>query len=130
MQLGHVFVARGDHAKAREAFSRALALAPQHTDAMFGLARAMQIGGDFAQGADTFRRLLAIEPGDAASRIGLGVCLLELGQFDAGIDSLRMAAQTGPKMYGEALTALVSSGHGRFWLHPSDAERHLQAKKT
>jgi tetratricopeptide (TPR) repeat protein len=128
LELGRVHTARNDQASARLALSRVLELVPRHTDAIFALARVLQSSGEFAQAADMFRRLLEIEPGDAASCIGLGMCLIELGLKDEGMASIRQAAQSSPKMFGEALTALTACGHGTFWLRPIDATRYLSGK--
>jgi tetratricopeptide (TPR) repeat protein len=126
IQLGFIHYRRGDNGKARELITRGLATAPNDVDGLYLLARLLQSQCEYAQAAQTYRRLLALAPHDAAARIGLGVCLLELGQADAAFDSLRSAARTNEKMFGDTLTALSASGHGRFWLKPSDAARRLK----
>lgn len=126
--LGDILVNRGDHTGGRAAYSQALMHAPRNVDALWGLARALEAEGDFTQAAETFRRMLAVVPADAAAHIGLGACLLELGQSDAAFESFRIAARSGDKMYGEALTAVVTSRRGRLWLRPSKARRFLREK--
>ena len=126
--LGDILASRDDRAGARAAYSQALTHAPRNVDALWGLARVLEAEGDFAQAAETFRRVLAVVPADAAARVGLGACLLELGQSDAAFDSFRVAARSGDKIYGEALTAVVTSRRGRLWLRPSEAKRFLREK--
>jgi hypothetical protein len=60
------------------------------------------------------------------ARLDLGHCLLELGRFDEAVACLRGMVAASPKLYGKALTALVSAGHGRFWLRPSAAAAFLK----
>jgi tetratricopeptide (TPR) repeat protein len=130
LQLGSILAERNDRAGARALFAQALACAPERADAMHTLAHAMQTDGDFAEAAEMFRRLLRNRPDDAQARIGLGVCLLELGQQEQALNSFRTAMRAGPRMYGQAVAALASSGHGRFWLRPSDAQRFMRDEKA
>jgi cytochrome c-type biogenesis protein CcmH/NrfG len=127
--LGDILVNHGDRAGARAAYGQAITHAPRNVDALWGLARALEADGDFAQAAEIFRRMLAVVPADAPASIGLGACLLELGQPDAAFETFRMAARSGDKMYGEVLTAVVTSQRGRLWLRPSEAKRFLREKQ-
>ncbi len=126
VQLGFLHSGRNEHAKARAAFTHALASAPRHVDALYGLARAVQAERDYAQAVEIYRRLLTVQPNEAAAHIGLGVCLLERGDKDAALKALGTAVRIAPRMQGQALTALTASGRGRFWLRVSDAERALK----
>jgi Flp pilus assembly protein TadD len=128
IQLGFIHHQRGDDAKARELIARGIPLAAPDPDALFMLARLTQNECNFAGAAELYKRLLALTPNDAAARIGLGACLLELKQDEAALREIGAAASTGEKMFGESLSALVSSGRGRFWLRPSLAAKAL--KKT
>ena len=130
MQLGRLYAAQGKTAQARDAFTRTVALAPANRDALVALARAFQAERDFARAAETYRRLLAATPKDAPAQIGLGICLIELGRAEEGFDQLRAASGSGPKMFGEAVSALVDAGRGRFWLRPSEAARALRGEKN
>ena len=123
--LGDLLTNRGDHAGARTAYTQALAKAPRHVDALWGLARAHEALGAFAQAAEAFRRMLAIAPDEQAARVGLGVCLLEIGQPDEALELFRAASRNGDKMYGESLIALAKASRGRFWLRPNAAKRVL-----
>ena len=105
------------------AFVRALEIAPQSADALFGIAKASQSVGETASAADFYRRCLLFTPDDAACWLNLGQCFLQLGQIEAGYDCFRTAARGDPKRYGKALTSFAASGHGRLWLKPSAAAR-------
>jgi tetratricopeptide (TPR) repeat protein len=130
IQLGYVLLDRRSFAEAKAAFARALAIAPNSWDALFGIAKAHQEVGESQPAADYFRRCLMSAPDDAGTWLNLGHCLLELGQVEAGYDCFRAAARGDPKRYGNALTSLASSGHGRFWLKPSAAARYFRRKES
>jgi Flp pilus assembly protein TadD len=128
VQLGYLYAARNEPADARAAFTQALRVAPRHPDALFGLALATQRDGAYAEAAEIFQRMLAVKPDEPAARIGFGACLMELGQTEAAFASFRMAEQSAPHMLGQMLTALASSGRGRFWLKRSDALRAIKGE--
>jgi Flp pilus assembly protein TadD len=125
VQLGFACLTLNDRGNARDAFAQALAINPAHPDAVKGLTSVTMHEGDYAQAAELFKRAIADDPDDAAARIGLGNCLLELGQQDAGYACLRGAVGKGASLQ-QALKAVVSSGHGRFWLRPSRAAAFLK----
>jgi tetratricopeptide (TPR) repeat protein len=125
--LGGILLDRGDRANAKVAFARALANAPQHTGALYGIGATLMDDGEFARAAERFRQALARDAAYVQARIGLGTCLLELGQRGEALAHLRAAAKAGPQFYSKALRAIVSSGHGQFWLKPSAAAEFLQA---
>lgn len=127
IQLGFVCEAANNRAGAAEAFARALAINPVHSDAVKGLTSVLMHGGDYAQAAELFKRAIAANPDDAAARIGLGNCLLELGQEDAAYACLRAGVGKGASL-SRALKAILSSGHGRFWLRPSRAAAFLMSE--
>jgi tetratricopeptide (TPR) repeat protein len=129
IQLGHAYYARDDRANTRKFFTQALSLSPSHPEAMSGLAMVLMDQRDFTQAAELYRRVLAVNPADATARIGLGNCLLGLGQADDAYASLRAATASAPQLYAKALRVAVSSGHGRFWLRPSAAEKFFKAEK-
>jgi Tfp pilus assembly protein PilF len=128
IQLGYILLHRRDCAAAKSAFERALAIAPNSAEALFGLAKAHQEIGENDSAIGYFRRYLMLRPGDANAWLALGHCLLELGERDAGYDCFRAVARSNPERYGEALGAFVSSGRGRFWLRPSAAANFLRRK--
>lgn len=129
IQLGYVFLQRKNYAAAKVALARALNIVPGSAEALFGMAKAHRDLGENEPAADYFRRYLVTMPGDQSAWMHLGHCLLELGQLDAGYACFRTAAQGGPKSYGGALTSLVASGRGRFWIRPSAAAQFLRARR-
>jgi Flp pilus assembly protein TadD len=129
IQLGNVLTRRGQRSRAKAAFTRALSVAPDSVEALHGLGMAHSEDGQYGPAADCFRRCLISRPQDESLWLNLGQCLLAMGQREAGYDCFRNAARTPSGGVGKALTALVKSGRGRFWLRPSDAARFLSTKK-
>jgi tetratricopeptide (TPR) repeat protein len=130
VQLGYALLRRKSHAEARIAFGRALANSAGAPEALFGLAKAHQAEGDKAAAAGYFQQCLMSRPNDTDMWLQLGYCLLELGDRAAGYECFRTATRGDPQNYGNALAALVKSGHGRFWLKPSGAAQYLQGAKS
>jgi tetratricopeptide (TPR) repeat protein len=130
IELGQVLLARKKPADARIAFARALSISPDAPEALFGMARACQDGGAHREAAAHFRRYLVARPDDRNAWSGLGHSLLEIGERDAGYDCFRTAARGDPQHAGRALSSLVKSAHGRFWLKPSAATQFLQGAKS
>jgi tetratricopeptide (TPR) repeat protein len=129
VQLGYVLLWRKRYAEAKTAFGRALANSAGSPEALFGLAKAHQAVGDNAAAAGYFRQCLMSQPNDADMWLQLGYCLLELGDREAGLECFRTATRSDPQNYGNALSALVKSGRGRFWLKPSGAAQYFQGVK-
>jgi len=125
-KLGQIFLLRRDYGKAKSAFIRALQLAPDNPEALWGLGKAHQGLGENREAADYFRRCLAQAPGDIGTLLNLGHSLLEIGDTEAGYDCFRKAARHDQKGYAGALATLVKSGRGRFWLKPSQASKFLR----
>jgi Flp pilus assembly protein TadD len=123
--LGVIHQGRRDRAKAKAAFAQALAIAPDHPGAHFGMGTAMVDDAEYAQAAEHLRRALASNAADAQALLGLGVCLLELGRVDDALGNFRAAVRSDPSCYGTALTLVSGAGRGRFWLRPSTAAKHL-----
>jgi Tfp pilus assembly protein PilF len=129
IQLGEVLLRRRSYSKAKAAFARAVEIAPNSADALFGLAKAHQSLGEAAPAAACYRRCLVVAPHDGACWLNLGHCLLQMGEVEAGYDCFRTAARGDPKRYGKALTSLAASGRGRLWLKPSAAARFFATKR-
>jgi tetratricopeptide (TPR) repeat protein len=125
IQIGHVFLECRKYPDAKAAFARALSLSPDSADALYGLAKAHLRLGEYRPAEGYFRRCLMRTPDDANLWLDLGHCLLENGERDAGYGCFRMAARGDSKSYARALSSLVKSGHGRFWLKPSAATGFL-----
>jgi tetratricopeptide (TPR) repeat protein len=130
VQLGYVLLRRKSYAEAKTAFGRALANAAGAPEALYGLAKVHQAIGDNAAAAGYFRQCLTTRPNDADMWLQLGYCLLELGDRAAGYECFRTATRGDPQNHGNALSALVKSSHGRFWLKPSRAAQYFQGTKS
>ncbi len=128
VQLGHVFLALRDYGQAKTAFSRALTLAPNTASALWGMGKAHQAAGEDQTAVEYFKRCLAHAPNDVGTLLNLGHSLLEIGDRDAGYECFRIAAHGDQKRYSGALTTLVKSGRGRFWLKPSAAAKFLRGE--
>ncbi len=129
-QLGHVYLALRDYTGAKAAFARAIALAPNAPGALWGMGKAHQGLGENQAAIDYFRRCLQHAPNDPGTLLNLGHSLLEIGDLSAGHECFRAAARGDLKRYSGALTTLVKSGRGRFWLRPSAAAKFLRGGDT
>jgi Tfp pilus assembly protein PilF len=128
--LGWIFHARNDGGSARTAFARALGVAPNHGDALYGMGLVLMDAGEFAPASEFFQRALLSDPSDQQSRLYLGACLLELGQTGAASACLRQVTRGGASFYGKALKVLSSSSRGRFWLRPSGLARFFRGEQS
>ena len=125
VQLGGIHHARGDRANAKVAYSKALAVAPEHADGHYGMGVTLLDECDFVPAAEHLQRSLAGNPADLQARLRLGTCLLELGRPEEALEALRAAIRGDPKCYGLVLKLLSTSARGRFWLRPSSAAKIL-----
>jgi tetratricopeptide (TPR) repeat protein len=130
IQLGYVLLRRKHYTEAKTAFARALNNSAGSPEALFGLAKAHQAVGDNAAAAGYFRQCLVSRPNDADMWLQLGYCLLEISDRAAGCECFRTATRGDPQNYGNALSSLVKSGHGRFWLRPSRAAQYFRGTKS
>ena len=64
VQLGYALLQRKNHAEAKAAFARALAISPTSADALFGIAKAHQEACEYAPAVDYLRRGLMSRPDD------------------------------------------------------------------
>jgi tetratricopeptide (TPR) repeat protein len=124
--LGTILLDRGKSRAAADALARALAGLPGQPDLLHPLAGALMDQGDFAAAERPLREVLAharignYPPQRAAlARLDLGCCLQELGRWDEALQSYRQAIEQSPPLYSMAVTAIVSSARGKFWLKPS-----------
>lgn len=77
--------------EAREAYRRALALAPGHADAHLNLGRLLHEGGDVAGAERHYREAAALRPGDPTAAFNLGVALQDLGRGREAEAAYRLA---------------------------------------
>jgi tetratricopeptide (TPR) repeat protein len=129
VQLGEVFLRRRDYVQAKIAFGKALEIATDSADALFGIGRAHHALGENLIAADYYRRCLRAQPDHTAAWLNLGNCLLQLRDTEAGCECFRTAARREPRSYGIALNSLAAAGRGRLWLKPSAAARFLIGKR-
>jgi tetratricopeptide (TPR) repeat protein len=96
--LGDLRRSRLDLAGARDYYSRAVALAPAHYGALYGLGVCDSYAGEHAKAVDSFRRALRLAPDSAPARLALGISLLQTGQAAAAARELEEAARLEPRM--------------------------------
>ena len=123
--LGGIHHARHDRAKAKAAYAHALAVAPGHAGAHYGMGVVLFDDGEFLLAAQHLERSVAANPADAQAQLKLAACLLELGRSDEALGRLRTVTRSEPHLYGAALKVVSSSSRGRFWLRPSSAAKCL-----
>jgi tetratricopeptide (TPR) repeat protein len=128
-QLGFLLLERHNHAQAKAVFARLLTLYPGFPDALFGLGKTHQELHENEPAVAHLRQYLMARPAHWGAWISLGHCLLALGDFEAGYDCFRTAARGDPKHYTNALSSLVKSPRGRFWLKPSAGADFLLGAK-
>lgn len=128
-QLGFLLLERRRHAEAKSVFAGLIALYPGFPDALFGLGKTHQELHENQAAAAHLRQYLMARPAHWGAWISLGHCLLALGDLDAGYDCFRTAARGDPNHYTNALSSLVKSGRGRFWLKPSAGAEFLLGPK-
>jgi tetratricopeptide (TPR) repeat protein len=83
-------------AAAKEAYRRALALAPGHPDAHLNLGRLLHEEGDARAAARHYQEALAGRPDDSIALYNLGVALHDLGQTPAAVDAYEAALVADP----------------------------------
>jgi len=74
-------LAAGDTAQAARRFRQALVAAPNHPDALRGLALALTASGRHDEAVDAYRRIVTLSPNDSAARHNLGVALCRLERY-------------------------------------------------
>ena len=86
----------GRHREAADAFSAALAEAPDFADAAQNLGCCLATLGRFEEAAKTYACVVQLRPGDAGSCFNLGCALLAAGAQADAITALREAVRLGP----------------------------------
>jgi tetratricopeptide (TPR) repeat protein len=100
------------YAPAREAYERALALEPNETRAMIGLAWVFNSLHDFDQGERWCRAALAVDENLPDAHALLGDRAVELGQYEAALDHYQLALDLRPDLasYSRAAHLLWLTG--------------------
>lgn len=114
----------GSPAQAREAYARAVRLAPRHVDAHVNLGRLLHEAGELASAAVHYQKALAVEPAHPVAAFNLGVVLEDQGLLGAAVRAYQLALEHDP--------AQVDAHHNLGHLfeklgQPAAALRHLAA---
>lgn len=113
-------------ADAKEAYGRAIALEPDHTDAHLNLGRLLHEEGDVVAAEDHYRRALAAQPGHALGWYNLGVALEDRGSAAEATEAYERALRHDPDMAAAHYNlARLHEAAGR----TAAAIRHLAAYK-
>ena len=103
----------GEHERAAEAFSAALAEAPDFADAWQNLACCLAALGRFREAAAACAFVVRLRPEDAGSRFNLGCVLLDGGDQAGAVTVLREAVRLDPALAKHHATlgqALIAAG--------------------
>jgi tetratricopeptide (TPR) repeat protein len=87
-----------DFAAARGYYARALELAPQSYNALYGIGACDSYAGEHAKAIVSFRKALRVAPGSAPAHLALGISLLQTGRTAAAVTELEQAAKLEPRM--------------------------------
>ena len=108
---GCTLLQTGQHERAADAFSAALAEAPDFGDAAQNLGCCLAALGRFKEAVTSYALVVQLRPDDAGSHFNLGSVLLEAGDIEDAITVLREAVRLDPglakhhAMLGQALVA-------------------------
>jgi tetratricopeptide (TPR) repeat protein len=109
--------------QAREAYRRALGLAPDHAGALVNLGRLLHAAGAPGAAEAHYRRALEAHPQDATAAFNLGVVLGDQGRLDEAIQAYEQAARVDPgSADAHYNAALLLERQG----HKAAALRHLE----
>jgi len=95
-QKGRCLEDAGDHEGAMSAYERAVELNPQHTGALFRLARMNDLFGNDEQAIDYYEKAAAIPPVHANVLINLGILYEDHGMYDKAVQAYRRVLATEP----------------------------------
>ncbi len=82
--------------EAKQAYTRALELAPGHADARVNLGRLLHESGDAAGAESQYRQALASDPKNATAAFNLGVALEDIGNARAALDAYASSLALDP----------------------------------
>ncbi len=115
LNLGILHARRGELELARDAYTRALQLAPRFAPTYVNLADLHRQEGRDEQAERVLRRALELVPDAAEAHHALGLTLVRRGGLDGALDSLARAAELAPErpryayVYGVALHSASQS---------------------
>lgn len=84
--LGIVYYAQGQFAKAAQAYQTVISQQPEYIDAYYNLGLALQQQAQFTEAAESFQQLLHQAPEHFAARFQLGRVRMQQEKFDAAIE--------------------------------------------
>jgi len=113
-----------DPARAREAYTRALELDPDHADAHVNLGCLEHEAGRLEEAARHYRTALALRPDDATAVFDLGVALEDLGRLAEAREAYERALANEPECADAHYN--LARLHDRLG-DPAGAIRHLRA---
>ncbi len=121
--LADVLEAHGDSAGAEEALEQAIAVAPDHLDALFALAQHAEEQGNDQLALETYRRLYELEPSHPVVNNNLAYFILHTGEDPNEALSLAETAQSQLQAHPNVLhtLGLAQLRTGRF----DEAQRNL-----
>jgi predicted O-linked N-acetylglucosamine transferase (SPINDLY family) len=99
---------RGRLGEAIAVLRRAIALRPDHAEALSNLGNALKEERKYDEAVAAYRRSIAVRPDYAAAYSNLGVTLKEKGELEGAVEALRRAAELDPD-HAEVLNNLSST---------------------
>ena len=112
--LGSLLLMRGDLAQGAAALERALALDPDHGEALNNLGNVRLQQGDPEAAASAFRRALAVSAPSAQAALNLGTLWVHAGREDSAAACYRLALEIDPDLATAHLgLARLHKRHGR-----------------
>jgi tetratricopeptide (TPR) repeat protein len=112
--------------RAREAYERALDLAPDMAEAHVNLGRQLHLAGERGRAEPHYREAVRLEPDDPTPHFNLGVLLEELGRKDEAVHAYRQAILRDPDFAdAHCNLGLLLESLGR----RQEAMRHLMAAR-
>lgn len=97
IQLGHVYFDTGRHARAIDAYQKALALKPDNADVLTDLGIMYRRSGQPQRAIETFDRAVAVDPRHETARLNKGIVLLhDLGDRQGAIRTWEALLEINP----------------------------------
>jgi excisionase family DNA binding protein len=83
--------------RARQAYTHAVALDPEHLDAHLNLGRLLHEAGELNAALGHYRAAIELDPGDGTAAFNLGVLLEDLGKESLALDAYQRAMRSDPE---------------------------------
>ena len=112
--LGNVLKESGHPDQARDAYERALALHPNHIDALTNLGALARAAGRATDAIELYQRVLELSPDHVEAHHNLGNALFDLGRYEEALQPFRRALLLRPyegSSYMRVAAALNATGH-------------------